>query len=116
MKRTSNQFWNAARQTVTVGVVTLICVFAESIAAQSPPDISFAKPISGFIHPSHIASAGDGSGRLFVVEQGGRIRIVRNGILLTAPFLDITARVGTTSGGTGLVSIAFPPDYANKGH
>ena len=86
------------------------------VAAQTGPEISFSKPIAGFTHPSHLASAGDGSGRLFVVEQAGRVRIIKNGVVLSTPFLDITARVGNTSGGTGLVSIAFPPDYASKGH
>jgi len=84
--------------------------------AQTWPQISFSKPTPGFTHPTHLASPWDGSGRLFVVEQGGRVRIIKNGVLLSAPFLDITTRVGSTGGGTGLVSIAFPPSYATKGH
>src|SRR6476660_1452759 len=86
------------------------------IAAQSWPQISFLKPIGGFKHPTHLASARDGSGRLFVVEQAGRIRIIRNGTVLGTPFLDITTRVGSTMGTKGLLSVAFPPDYANKKH
>jgi uncharacterized repeat protein (TIGR01451 family) len=84
--------------------------------AQNWPQISFSKPTPGFTHPSHLASAWDGSGRLFVVEQAGRVRIIKNGVLLSMPFLDITTRVGSTTAGTGLVSIAFPPDFASKGH
>jgi uncharacterized repeat protein (TIGR01451 family) len=86
------------------------------VEAQNWPQISFSKPTPGFIHPSHLASAWDGSGRLFVVEQAGRVRIIKNGVLLSTPFLDITTRVGSTTAGTGLVSIAFPPDFASKQH
>ena len=63
----------------------------------------------------HITHAGDGSGRIFVVEQDGRVRIIRNGVLAAAPFLDITGRV-SCCGERGLLSVAFPPDYAEKGH
>src|SRR5689334_11003858 len=80
------------------------------------PQISFSKPIAGFIHPTHVASAFDGSGRLFVVEQAGRIRLVKNGVLQNAPFLDITPRVGNISGTRGLLSVAFPPGFQAKEH
>jgi len=50
-----------------------------------------------------------------VVEQGGRIRIVRGGILQNVPFLDISNRV-LSGGERGLLSVAFPPDYLQKGH
>jgi glucose/arabinose dehydrogenase len=63
----------------------------------------------------HITHAGDGSGRLFIVEQNGRIQIIKNGQLF-GTFLDINARVRSPSdlgGGDeeGLLSIAFPPGY-----
>ena len=63
----------------------------------------------------HVTNAGDGSGRIFVVEQGGRIRIIRNGVLEATPFLDIAGRV-SCCGERGLLSVAFPPGYAAKGH
>ena len=88
---------------------------APAVVAQTWPQVSFAQPIGGFIHPTHLASARDGSGRLFVVEQPGRIRIIKNGAVLATPFLDITGRPGT-QGDQGLLSVAFPPDYANKQH
>ena len=50
-----------------------------------------------------------------MVEQGGRIRIIRNGVLEATPFLDITGRVSCCSE-RGLLSVAFPPGYAAKGH
>jgi uncharacterized repeat protein (TIGR01451 family) len=97
-----------------VGLLASNIATAMTVAAQSWPGISFSKPTAGFIHPTHIASAGDGSGRLFVVEQAGRIWIVKNGVIQATPFLDITARVGSTTGTKGLLSIAFPPEFATS--
>ena len=71
--------------------------------------------VSGVSQPVHVTHAGDGSGRIFVVEQGGRIRIIRNGVLEATPFLDIAGRV-SCCGERGLLSVAFPPGYAAKGH
>lgn len=56
-----------------------------------------------------------GDPRLFVVEQPGRVRIVRDGQLEPGAFLDIAARVGS-GGERGLLSIAFAPDYSTSGH
>ena len=52
-------------------------------------------------------------GRIFVVEQAGRIRVLRNGALQTTPFLDITSRV-LSGGERGLLSVAFHPNYASN--
>jgi uncharacterized repeat protein (TIGR01451 family) len=112
----SNNLWSRPGEAIAIGILALICMCAKPSAAQSWPQISFAQPIGGFSHPTHLASARDGSGRLFVVEQPGRIRIIKNGVLLATPFLDITARLGTVSGNRGLLSVAFPPDYADKQH
>src|SRR5947207_1154806 len=49
--------------------------------------------VTGLTHPVEVANAGDGSGRLFVLEQAGRIRIVRDGALVERPFLDIRGRI-----------------------
>ena len=59
---------------------------------------------------SIVTNAGDGSGRLFVVEQEGRIRIVKDGALVERPFIDITGRI-TSGGERGLLGLAFHPDY-----
>ncbi len=82
--------------------------------AVSWPTISLVSPISGFSQPVHITHAGDGTGRLFVVEQAGRIRLVKNGTLQATPFLDIHTRVGCC-GEQGLLSVAFPPGFAASG-
>lgn len=59
-------------------------------------------------------TAPPGDDRLFVVEQAGRIRIIRGDVLLPAPFLDLTDRVGTGSE-RGLLSMAFQPDFGVSG-
>jgi glucose/arabinose dehydrogenase len=65
---------------------------------------------SGLAQPLFVATAGDGSGRLFVVEQGGRIRIVNGGRVEPVPFLDISGRV-LAGGERGLLGLAFPPGF-----
>ncbi len=70
----------------------------------------------GLVEPAGIANAGDGSNRIFVLEQPGRVRIVdADGTLVETPFLDITDRVGSNSTEQGLLGLAFHPDYANNG-
>ena len=63
--------------------------------------------------PVQITNAGDGSGRLFIVEQMGRIRIISDGNLLPTPFLDISQQVACCHE-QGLFSVAFPPNFAEK--
>ena len=70
--------------------------------------------VEGLEAPVHVTHAGDGSGRLFVVEQWGRVRIVKDGALLEAPFLDLGDEVWA-GGECGLLSIAFHPDYGRNG-
>jgi glucose/arabinose dehydrogenase len=62
-----------------------------------------------------VTGAGDGSGRLFVVEQIGRIRIVKNGALLPTPFLDIRSLVALSGSERGLLSVAFHPQFKTNG-
>ena len=68
----------------------------------------------GLPAPTDIQHAGDGSGRLFVVQQSGAIRIIRDGAVLPQPFLDIGSRV-SCCGERGLLGLAFPPGYAESG-
>ena len=83
-------------------------IFAGMAAAQTP--VQLTKVAGGFTQPTYITGAGDGSGRLFVTEQPGRIKIARGGTVAAAPFLDITDRVHCC-GEQGLLSVAFPPGY-----
>jgi glucose/arabinose dehydrogenase len=78
-------------------------------------ELSFRSIASELERPVHVTNARDGRDRLFIVEQEGRIRIVQNGQLLSTPFLNIASRI-SSRGEQGLLSVAFPPDYANKNY
>jgi uncharacterized protein (TIGR03437 family) len=77
------------------------------------PNLRVERLIGGLRAPVEVTHAGDGSGRLFLVEQPGVIRIWQNGALLATPFLDIQARV-RYGGEMGLLGVAFPPGFATK--
>jgi glucose/arabinose dehydrogenase len=68
----------------------------------------------GLANPLFATHAGDGSGRLFVVEQAGTVRVIRDGRLLPEPFLDLRARVAS-GGERGLLGLAFAPTFAEDG-
>jgi glucose/arabinose dehydrogenase len=70
---------------------------------------------SGFSKPVDLDHAGDDSGRLFVVEQSGVVRVLDNGILRDVPFLDIQSRVGSSASEQGLLGLAFHPNYEENG-
>src|SRR5262245_35525184 len=72
------------------------------------PQLVLTPLVSGLEYPVQLTNAGDGSGRLFILEQAGRVRIVRDGILRAQPFLDIADRVSCCAE-RGLLGIAFPP-------
>lgn len=79
------------------------------------PEIRLAPVAEGLSDPVGIAHAGDGSGRLFILEQTGTIRLLKSGVLLQTPFLDITEKI-SCCGERGLLGLAFPPGYVSKGY
>ncbi|MEP7357289.1 MAG: PQQ-dependent sugar dehydrogenase [Anaerolineales bacterium] len=81
----------------------------------APDDYTFEKVADGLDLPLLVTNAGDGSGRLFIVEQSGPIRIMQGGQVLPEPFLDLTALVTHGGNEQGLLGLAFPPDYAQSG-
>ena len=72
------------------------------------------KKIGYFDHPVYVTGAPGFPRLLFVVEQPGRVEVLSNGHRLGKPFLDIRAQVGYDGAERGLLSIAFPPDYAQS--
>lgn len=79
------------------------------------PSIELVQVADGLIDPINVAAAPDGSGRLFVVERVGFVRIIEDGEVLEEPFLDISAQVKTDFLEQGLLGLAFHPDYAENG-
>ncbi|MGR8931439.1 MAG: PQQ-dependent sugar dehydrogenase [Gammaproteobacteria bacterium] len=102
-------------------------VSALSLCLLSPAQAEIAKGqiiirmdtvADGLTAPVTVAHANDSSGRLFIVEQSGQIRIVANGVLLETPFLDIASllpQLSTSFDERGLLGLAFHPNYAENG-
>ncbi len=80
----------------------------------APPPIALEAAFTGFHSPVYITHAGEAS-RLFVVEKAGLIWLIENGVVQRPPFLDIFIRVRSSGNEQGLLSVAFPPDYAASG-
>ncbi|MDQ3728766.1 MAG: PQQ-dependent sugar dehydrogenase [Actinomycetota bacterium] len=90
-------------------------VFAPFAGAQQGELPVTTTPFGGsFSSPVHATGAPGYDNLLFVTEQGGTVRVVRDGVQLQEPFLDISDAV-TSGGEQGLLSIAFPDDFAQSG-
>jgi glucose/arabinose dehydrogenase len=122
MRRTNRTF-----RICTIG---LFCVFAFISAAgssgsravlfpaivpavQAQTNIVLEPVLAGLDTPVFVTNAGDGSNRLFIVEQPGRIKVLQPGATSATLFLDITTRV-STGGERGLLGLAFHPFYKNN--
>ena len=70
---------------------------------------------SGLDRPVHLTAPPLDTTRVFIVEQQGRVRVVHDGTLREAPFLDIATKA-SCCGERGLLSVAFDPDYARNGY
>lgn len=89
-----------------------------SVQVNTPPPppgtVRLALAAEGLDQPVYVTAPPGDDRRLFVVEQSGRVRIVRNGAVLATPFLDLSTRV-SRGGEQGLLSIAFDPNHASNG-
>ncbi|HZS96746.1 MAG TPA: PQQ-dependent sugar dehydrogenase [Terriglobales bacterium] len=83
---------------------------APPISGGPIPALVLTPVVSGLTSPVDLQFPNDGSGRMFIVQQAGSIRIVNNGSLVATPFLDITAKV-SSGGEMGLLGLAFHPQF-----
>jgi glucose/arabinose dehydrogenase len=99
--------WQARQLTL----VLLVLMVGEGPAASAtlPSGFSEALVASGLASPTAMQFAPDG--RLFVCEQAGRLRVIKNGVLLSTPFLSVTAN---STGERGLLGVAFDPNFATN--
>ena len=86
-----------------------------AVSFPEPGRFNWSEIVSGLNKPVGVVSAGDGSGRLFIIEQPGRILIYDGESLLETPFLDIQGRVGSNGSERGLLGLAFHPEYEQNG-
>ncbi|WP_157766386.1 PQQ-dependent sugar dehydrogenase [Pedobacter ginsengisoli] len=105
--------------------LSLMIVFAllsaitevKSQASLSPVKVNLQLVSDQLLYPTAFAAPNDESGSLFICEQKGKIRIIKNGKLLAKPFLDFTDEVlmMNSSDEMGLLGLAFHPKYAKNG-
>jgi glucose/arabinose dehydrogenase len=79
-----------------------------------PSGYSWQEVTGGLDRPTGLVNAGDGSGRLFIFEQPGRIIVLKDGAILPTPFLDLTEKVDCC-GERGLLGLVFHPNYRENG-
>lgn len=105
----------ALRRIVALGMAAalLAAMAAPSLAVVAGSPIKLALRASGLSDPVFVTSAHDGTGRLFIVEQTGKIRIYVNGAVLATPFLSIGSQV-RLGAEQGLLGLAFHPNYKSN--
>ena len=97
---------------VVLFIVTSMLVFGSvriAYAATVPPGFTDSLVTAGLSNPTAMALAPDG--RIFVCEQGGALRVIKNGVLLPTPFLTVTV---DPSGERGLLGVAFDPNFVSN--
>lgn len=83
--------------------------------ALAQPVVTLTQEVSGLTNPVQVVNAGDGSDRVFVVEQGGSIKAFSANFMSLSTFFTVPG-VSTIGQEEGLLSLAFDPDYATNGH
>ena len=104
----------SARRLLLVALLLGPAVFAPSPASAAPPPIGTTPVLTGLTQPLFVTAAKDGTNRLFVVEQGGVIRVAQPGAGTSTVFLNITPRV-LSGGERGLLGLTFHPSYETNG-
>ena len=100
--------------------LALVELVVGAVALANPGEGGLGTPMVavGLVSPILAVDAGDGSGRLFIVDQAGKVLILQNGAILPTPFLDLTSeivQVNTAYDERGLLGIAFHPNYSQNG-
>ncbi|MBL8963238.1 MAG: PQQ-dependent sugar dehydrogenase [Phycisphaeraceae bacterium] len=96
----------------------MTALLGAAVGAAHGQGLTTVRVASGLARPIYVTHAPGDPSRLFIIEKQGRIRILKNGVLLTTPFLDIDPIVTggtTTNSEQGLLGLAFHPDYQTNG-
>ena len=94
-------------------LVTTFLVVVQHSCGTEIPQIKLAPFVTGLKYPTSLTD--DGTGRLFVTEQDGTIRLVDHGVLQTQPYLDLTTKVSHDGTEHGLKCVVFHPQFAKNG-
>jgi glucose/arabinose dehydrogenase len=105
----------ATTSTLLVSPTSTLAPASTATALPDPNGYVWQQIASGLAFPIGMTNAGDGSGRLFLLEKAGAIRILQNGQILPSPFLDIGDQVTSRGSEQGLLGLAFHPHYAENG-
>lgn len=117
-----------------VGLLLVLVMFPVTAQDEEPEDIMITRDtapssasvqltpvVSGLNRPLYVTNAGDGSNRLFVLEQSGEVWIIEEGVKLDQPFLDVSELISQSAlsqnySEQGLLGIAFHPEYETNGY
>ena len=114
MRTSLAALYRASLPMMVLALFSAIPACTTSTVAPAEVLLTVQPVVTGLASPVHLAAPA-GDARLFIVEQPGRIRVVKNGQLLATPFLDLTSRV-KFGGEQGLLSMAFDPQYVTNGY
>jgi glucose/arabinose dehydrogenase len=97
---------------IAVLIILIIVIFSNKLVAQNlPAGFSQVRVANGITNPTVMAFAPDG--RIFVCEQGGNLRVIKNEVLLPTPFISIPVN---TSGERGLIGVVLDPGFSTNGY
>lgn len=99
-------------------LILCLCFYGSPSKAQPPLRLKLTEIASGYTSPIGICSPMDGTHRLFVMEQGGKIKIIKNGEKVAIPFINISSQLdglNVAYSEKGLLGMAFHPNYKNNG-
>jgi glucose/arabinose dehydrogenase len=112
MKAKDSQRWGQLISLLVLIIIAIMLAFSNVrivTAATVPQGFTDSLVAAGLTNPTAIALAPDG--RIFVCEQGGTLRVIKNGLLLTTPFLTVTV---DSSGERGLLGVSFDPNFVSN--
>ena len=102
--------------TPTVEVSAISTALPDVQVIPDPREYTWELIVDGLERPVGLVQADDNSGRLFVLEQAGLIRVIANGALQQEPYIDIRSEVGSQGNEQGLLGMAFHPRFAENGY
>lgn len=107
--------WIVFLSLLLLGIVNVLYAAPaqQSMSAPNPANYRLTQVVNALTKPVYVTHSGDNTGRMFIVEQTGKIKIWRNGGVLPTPFLNVSNLI-SGGGEQGLLGLAFPPNFASS--